>query len=63
MFKNPQLRDALLKVAEDPQRPGVIDRDRLERWLLKNENVVVNGMRFISTIRDGERYWRLEEMH
>ena len=58
-----QLHKALLKVAEDPDRPGTVDRQRLEQYLLRVEGRVVNGLKFMSaTTADGKRRWYVEKM-
>jgi hypothetical protein len=56
-----QLREALLKVAEDPNRPGVIDQKRLEQWLLSVESV--GGFKFVRTGKDAnsQSLWQLQE--
>jgi hypothetical protein len=59
----PQLREALLKVAEDPNRPGMIDEDRLERWLHSVEGKPIIGLKFVRAGRDanGRLRWQLQE--
>jgi hypothetical protein len=57
--------DALLKVAEDPNRPGTVDPVRLERWLASVEGIAVNGMKIVRKGRDasGDQTWALAREH
>jgi hypothetical protein len=56
--------DALLKVAEDPNRPGTVDPVRLERWLASVEGIAVNGLKFVSgKDANGGRTWALVREH
>ena len=56
------LRKAMLRVAEDPNRPGFVDEERLEQYLLSVEGKVTNGMKFVSTMgANGKRRWHVEK--
>ena len=54
-----QMRMALLEVAEDPDRPGTIDVQRLERFLLNLQaKGVIDGRKLVSSQdANGERRW------
>jgi hypothetical protein len=60
-----QMRMAMLEVAEDPDRPGTIDVQRLERFLLNLQaKGVIDGRRLVSSQdANGERRWWVEEVH
>ena len=52
----------MLRVAEDPNRPGFVDEERLEQYLLSVEGKVTNGMKFVSTMgANGKRRWHVEK--
>jgi hypothetical protein len=60
--QNSDLLEALMEVAES-QGPGAgkLDRNRVTRWLMQNENTIADGVKLICDRSDASRpRWRLE---
>jgi hypothetical protein len=56
-----ELRNALLAIAEERARPGVISAKRLGRWLKKMDGKISHGLRIVRAgLVHGYPLWRLE---
>ena len=55
----------MVDVSKPPRKdqPGIIDPERLDRYLLSIEGKFVNGLKIVCTGRDaeGRRLWQLQE--